>query len=56
MGLVGQCRVIVRAGRRNPRFRTDGEKELVTSIETVNAAGTCLPPFIIYKGGKHFYG
>lgn len=28
----------------------------MTSIEIVNAAGMSLPPFIIYKGGKHYYG
>ena len=56
MGVVGQARVIVRAGRRNPRFRMDGEKELITSIETGNTAGVALPPFIIYKGGRHFFG
>jgi len=54
--VVGQARVIVRVGRKYLRFRMDGEKELITSIETVNAAGVALPPFIIYKGGRQPFG
>jgi len=28
----------------------DGNRELITTIETVAADGTVLPPMIIYKG------
>ena len=48
--------MICRAGRRNPRLRHDGNRELVTDIETVNAAGDILLPFIIFKGGIHRMG
>jgi len=34
----------------------DGNRELITAIETVAADGTVLPPMIIYKGKAQLMG
>lgn len=49
-----QARVIFQAGRRNPRarFQIDGEKQTITSIETVNAAAQAHPHFVILSEGN----
>ena len=50
MGKSARVKVICVRGRRSPPLMTDGDRELVTAIETVAADGTVLPPMLIYKG------
>ena len=42
--------------RKNPRYIQDGNRELVTVIECVSAAGEVLPPMYTYKGSAHLVG
>jgi len=56
LGQAAKCKVLCRAGRRNPRLKQDGSREMVTDIETVSAAGHVLPPYIIYKGRSLLMG
>ena len=56
LGQAAKCKVLCRAGRRNPRLKQDENREMVTDIETVSAAGHVLPPYIIYKGRSHLMG
>ena len=51
MGLTATARVITHAeyyGRRS--ILQPGNREWVTSIETINATGWALPPYLIFKG------
>jgi hypothetical protein len=56
LGQALKCKVIVRAGRKNPRYVQDGNREMVTVIECVSADGRVLPPMYIYKGSAHLLG
>ena len=54
MGLVSTAKVVTRAdyyGRRS--VIQPGNREWVTTVETVNALGWCLPPMIIFKGKRY---
>jgi hypothetical protein len=51
MGLIATAKVITGAETRGRPFLIQpGQREWVTSIETISAAGWVLPPFIIFKG------
>lgn len=58
MGRSDRCKVI--CGRRGRgmtgKLAQDGNRELVTVIETICGNGTVLPPLVIYKGTKKFMG
>ena len=57
MGLTATARVITRAeyyGRRS--VLQLGNREWVTTIESINACGWALPPCIIFKGKTHIQG
>lgn len=56
MGRSSRVKVICKRGRKNTRKTQDGKREIITVIETVSAAGTLLPPMIIYKGQAHYKG
>jgi len=56
LGQSVKVKVIVRRGRKNPRYTQDGKREMVTMIECVSADGRVLPPMFIYKGTKHLLG
>jgi len=56
MGQAHKVKVIVRRGRRNPRYVQDGNREMVTVIECISADGRVLPPLYIYKGSSHLVG
>ena len=56
LGQALKVKVICRRGRRNPRYSQDRNREMVTVIECISAAGTVIPPMYIYKGGKHVLG
>ena len=38
------------------KLAEDGNRELITVIETICGNGTVLPPLIIYKGVKRYMG
>jgi hypothetical protein len=54
MGLVSTAKVVTRAeyyGRRS--VIQPGNREWVTTVETINACGWALPPLIIFKGKRY---
>jgi hypothetical protein len=56
MGLIQVAKVICRKGDKAPRKTQDGNREMITVLETVSASGKLLPPFIIYEGKAHYAG
>jgi len=56
LGRSVKVKVIVRRGRKNPRYTQGGKPEMVTMIECISADGCVLPPIFIYKGTKHLLG
>jgi hypothetical protein len=51
MGLIATARVITSADRKGkPVLLQPGNREWVTSIETINAMGWSIPPMIIFAG------
>ena len=54
MGVIGSMKVVTGAERRTrPELVQPGDREWVTVIQSVCAAGSFTPPFIIYKGRVH---
>ncbi|KAF1933530.1 CENP-B protein, partial [Didymella exigua CBS 183.55] len=54
MGVIGSMKVVTGAERRaRPDLIQPGDREWVTVIQSVCAAGYVTPPFIIYKGRVH---
>lgn len=54
MGVIGSMKVVTGAERRaKPDLIQPGDREWVTAIQSVCAAGYVTPPFIIYKGRVH---
>ena len=56
LGIALKVKVICQRNRRSPRYTQDGNREIVTVIECVSAAGKVLPPMYIYKGSAHLMG
>ena len=56
LGIALKVKVICQRNRRNPCYTQDGNREIVTVIECVSAAGKVLPPMYIYKGSAHLMG
>ena len=56
LGIALKVKVICQRNRRNPRYTQDGNREIVTVIECVSAAGKVLPPMYIYRGSAHLMG
>ncbi|EOA88707.1 uncharacterized protein SETTUDRAFT_65552, partial [Exserohilum turcica Et28A] len=53
MGVIGSIKVVTGAERRTrPTLTQPGNREWVTVIQSICAAGYATPPFIIYKGRK----
>jgi hypothetical protein len=50
MDMAARAKVVCRKGRQNPRFVYNGNRELITVLECLSAAGTILPPLMIFKG------
>ena len=51
MGIIGSMKVVTGSERRNrPQLVQPGNREWVTVIQSICAAGYAIPPFIIYKG------
>ena len=54
MGVIGSMKVVTGAERRaRPELVQPGDREWVTVIQSICAAGYAIPPFIIYKGRVH---
>jgi hypothetical protein len=54
MGVIGSMKVITGSERRTrPNLIQPGDREWVTVIQSICAAGYAIPPFIIYKGRVH---
>lgn len=55
-GRAFKCQVSSRRIGRNPRLVQSGERQMITVIEGVSAAGKALQPIIIHKGKAHTTG
>jgi hypothetical protein len=54
MGVIGSMKVVTGSERRSrPDLVQPGDREWVTVIQSICAAGYTTPPFIIYKGRVH---
>lgn len=54
MGVIGSMKVVTGSERRRkPDLVQPGDREWVTVIQSICAAGYTTPPFIIYKGRVH---
>jgi hypothetical protein len=54
MGVIGTMKVVTGSERRaRPDLIQPGDREWVTLIQSICAAGYATPPFIIYKGRVH---
>jgi len=54
MGVIGSMKVVTGSERRTrPTLTQPGDREWVTVIQSICAAGHATPPFIIYKGRVH---
>jgi hypothetical protein len=54
MGVIGSMKVVTGSERRSrPTLTQPGDREWVTVIQGICAAGYAIPPFIIYKGRVH---
>jgi hypothetical protein len=54
MGVIGSMKVVTGAERRTrPELVQPGNRECVTVLQSVCAAGSWALPFIIYKGRVH---
>jgi hypothetical protein len=54
MGVIGSMKVVTGSERRaRPDLIQPGDREWVTVIQGICAAGYAIPPFIIYKGRVH---
>ena len=54
MGVIGSMKVVTGSEkRRRPDLIQPGNREWVTVIQSICAAGYAIPPFIIYKGRVH---
>jgi hypothetical protein len=56
MGVAARCKVICRKDRKNPHLTHSGNREWLTVIESVSAAGVPLPPMVINQGAGHYKG
>jgi hypothetical protein len=54
MGMISTRKVVTRTERHGkPKSVQPGNREWVTVIEGINAAGWAIPPFIIVTGKNH---
>jgi hypothetical protein len=54
MGVIGSMKVVTGSERRaRPELVQPGDREWVTVVQSICAAGYATPPFIIYKGRVH---
>ena len=53
LGQAKKSRGVMRKSRRSPRIRHVNNREWITDIEAINAAGEAVPPFVILKGKSY---
>jgi hypothetical protein len=51
-----RVKVICKRGKKRNFKSQEGQRELITVIETVSAGAFVLPPSIIYKGETQYKG
>ena len=51
LGVGGRVRVLIDRKQKTPYLVKNGNRELVTIIETMCADGTALPPSVMYSKG-----
>lgn len=56
MGRSPSVKVICQKGKKRNFKIQDGQRELITVLETVSAAGAVIPPSIVYKGVAQYEG
>lgn len=56
MGRSGRVKIICRRGKKRNFKTQDGQRELITVLETVSAGGFVIPPTIVYKGEAQYAG
>ena len=56
MGKSSSIKVICKRGKKRNFKLQDGQRELITVIETVSARGVVLPTHIVYKGTAQYKG
>ena len=57
-GIADRAKVICRRLPRgmSGKVAIDGNRELITVVETISGDGYILPPLVIYKGAAHYMG
>jgi hypothetical protein len=56
MGRLSRVKVICCQGKKWNFKMQEGQRELITVIETVSAGGFVIPPTIVYKGEAQYSG
>ena len=56
LGIAAKVKVVCRKGRKNPKYSQDGNRELITVLESVSSKGVALPPLVVTKGANHYFG
>ena len=56
MGKSSSVKVICQSGKKRNFKVHDGNRELITVMETISAGEALLPPHIIYKGVAQYKG
>jgi len=56
MGLAERSKVICTYRGRTFKIKDDGNRELLTAVESISVDGQVLPSLIIYKGATHYMG
>jgi hypothetical protein len=56
MGRSAQVKVICKRGKKRNFKTQEGQRELITVIETISAGGFVISPTIIYKGEAQYKG
>jgi hypothetical protein len=56
LGYSAKAKVICQRGQRPPEVTQDGNREVVTVIESCSADLVVLPSFVIYKGAGQYMG
>lgn len=56
MGRSPRVKVICRRGKKRNFKTQEGQRELITVIETISAGGIVTPPTIVYKGEAQYKG
>lgn len=56
LGVSPSTKVITRRAQTHVKLLHDGNREHISDIECISAAGKAIPPFVIYVGKNHYVG